>query len=119
MRPILFTFAALGLLAAPLPLSAQDAENDKVAEAQDIKGESEPAKAVETADKVEGEKLICKNLAVTGTRFKERFCRTATEWEQIRSDMKETAQEMRRDGARRVEQVDLGGETSGPTADPQ
>lgn len=124
MRPVASALIALSLFALPASLAAetgpwQDAGKEQVADVQDDREATDATESAEDKAKAEEEKLVCKNLPVTGTRFKERFCRTASEWERIRNGMKEVAQEMRRDGARRVEEDPNNPGSGFPTADPQ
>lgn len=125
MRPLANALIGLGLLAVPASLSAalgpwQDSEQEQAAEEEEEKAPDEAENAGETQAKADQEEeLICKSLAVTGTRFKRRFCRTAVEWERIRNGMSDVADEMRRDGAQRVVEDGNNPGSGVPSADPQ
>lgn len=122
---------ALTLLAPPGAAFAhsspwQEADQETLQDqADDVTVKTDtPASETENADAMqakpdEEEKLVCKSLAVTGTRFKRRFCRTEAEWERIRNGMADVADEMRRDGAQRVVEDGNNPGTGIPTGDPQ
>jgi hypothetical protein len=38
------------------------------------------------------DRVVCKNIAVTGTRFKKKECHTAREWERMRQEAKEAVE---------------------------
>lgn len=60
---------------------------------------SAPATALDTAGQSparesEENKVVCKSQAKTGTRFKEKDCRTRAQWEELRVQQQRDAEEM-------------------------
>ena len=87
--------------------AAQDLPIRDGAEATASQASAEEAEADEA-------KKVCRSVQITGTRFRQRICRSQEEWDVGREAMREVAVEMRRDGADRVENT-----PTGPVASPQ
>jgi hypothetical protein len=52
-----------------------------------------PAAASASESQDDGERLVCKNQAKTGTRFAKRVCRTRDQWEAMRENARRQAEE--------------------------
>lgn len=90
MRPLDCNLAYAGamLLAASLagPALAQEAPQQPQQEARVI---------YQTSD---GEELVCKMIAPTGTRIEEEYCLTEDDWEEIRRESRRILEQLARTG---------------------
>ena len=77
--------------------------------------EAEEAARAEAEAQAGAQKKVCRNIAVVGTRFKERVCQTKSEWDGTENSMKDVAAEMKRSGADLVAKT---GNADHPVASP-
>ena len=85
--PAMFLMAAVAAtVAAAQPTSVSPRET--VAPAAN----AAPAKS----SKLDGDTMICKSIATTGTRFMTRDCRTKNEWDQLAADSRQLTTDSQR-----------------------
>lgn len=64
--------------------------------AQDVAQSSETSVTSDTKkDADDGDRMVCKRTAVTGTRIKKRTCYTADQWARIEEASRRTAEELK------------------------
>ena len=78
---LMIAMAGLGLLA-------------NAASAQSPKATTVPAVNAAPSKVAASDKMVCKSIASTGTRFVKHDCRTQTEWDQIAADSRAATQDM-------------------------
>ena len=64
------------------------------AAAQAPKATTPPAVNAAPSKVAASDKMVCKAIASTGTRFVKRDCRTQAEWDQVAADSRQAAQDM-------------------------
>ena len=69
--------------------------------------QSSESVTVDSAAEDEGDKMVCKRKAVTGTRIKKRLCYTQAQWDRIERQSREMANEFKSLGG--VDNVNRGG----------
>jgi hypothetical protein len=67
IKPIILSLCTAALAVAPAPLAAQTPQPDTTT----------------AKNKQAQQKLICRDLEMTGTRFKDRVCLTKEEWKEV------------------------------------
>jgi hypothetical protein len=76
--------AVLAFLAAADPVAAQTA-----AATQPPAAAASPAAPAAAKPHDYGDKMVCRSIANTGTRFTSRDCRTQAQWDQLTADSKQ------------------------------
>jgi len=95
-RNFLLLYLFCGLVVAACTPTARPSQSTHVATASTA---AETAAAAESPPADPSQELVCRSEAVTGTRFKRRYCATQAERDRRQQDDRESGERMQRKGA--------------------
>lgn len=91
-RSILCGILAFGVTSFSASASAQDRSTRE----DDTTETTDTSPVTEEVAETKVEKKVCRSIRVTGTRFRERICRTPSEWRAEQQATSESAEDQRR-----------------------
>lgn len=93
----LIAFAACAFLTAGAAVAAEEAASTETAPAaEESAAPAEEAGETPTTTAASDDKVVCKHVASTGSRFGRKVCATKREWEQMRKDSQESVGDIQR-----------------------
>jgi hypothetical protein len=93
------SLASVALLAAALAVPAAAQDEKKVEQTAQPAAPQQPTAPAKVAVEEEDDKMVCRSIRVTGSRVREKVCRTKGQWAAIERAARESGQIIQGAGA--------------------